>query len=312
MIWRNLTSCCVLTLAAAAGGTSYADTVAYWKFENDLLDASGSGNHATATGTAFSTNIFGAEVPRSGAVNTASLALGNSPQAPPPPQNAGNYLEVADDPSLDITAGSFTLEAWVWIDQTGDNSLRQYLLQKKNRDLGDAASAFIFMPKAGSIPGAPHGYVMALGLPDGSSMNFIFSSLGVSAPDDDSWHYVSVAVNRANGDVRFVLDDQIDLQPGAALGTAYAGNDNDETLYIGAHPTSVSTTFPDGANHGLAGGIDELRISNVYLPETELLVVPEPASVATGVLGMLSLLVLVWLRRADIKKQKSRSGEVRC
>ena len=312
MISCNATLVVVMTFVVAAGGTLSADTIAYWKFENDLLDASGHGNHAVATGTSYSGDVFDSPVPGTGSTNTASLALPNPINFPPPALNAGHYLEVADDPSLDFTAGSFTIEAWVWIDQTGNNPMRQYLLQKKNRSLGDATSAFIFLPKAGNLADSSNQHVMALGLPDGTSSNMIFSSLGVLAPDDDSWHYMSVAVNRANGDVRFVLDDQVDLQPGAALGMAFDGNDNNETLYIGAHPTTANSSFPDGANHGLTGGIDELRISNVYLSEAELLVVPEPDSIFLGALGMLSLVVLVWRRRAEVQRQKSQSGEVRC
>ena len=74
------------------------------------------------------------------------------------------------------------------------------------------------------------------------------------------------------------------------------GNDNDAPLYIGAHPTSVNASFPDGANHGFRGGIDELRISNVYLAESQLMVVPEPASLALGAVGILIAALLIWLR----------------
>ena len=155
------------------------------------------------------------------------------------------------------------------------------------------------MAKAGNLPDAPNDYAMAIGLPDGTSANMIYSSLGLAISPDNDWHYMSVAVDRVNGDVRFVLDNQVDLQLGVLNDpmTDYSGIDNNDPLYIGAHPAPFDpVNRPNSANWGFDGNIDELRISNTFLAESELLVVPEPATIALAIAGVVALGVITWAR----------------
>ena len=276
-----------------------AATVAYWRFEstNDTTDLSGFGNHATqsAAGTSFTTDVFGTPVPRTGPANAGSIFFDNDETINNGADSADHFLTVNYHTSLDIATGSFTIEAWVRLKRTGSNPLRQYIVQKKAATSSDDDAAFVFMAKAGGLSDAPNEYAMAFGLPDGTDGNMIYSSLGLSFPFDNDWHYMSVGIDRSNGDVRFVLDDQVDLQTGVLNHATidYSGIDNDDPLYIGAHSTSARSS---GANWGFAGDIDELRISNTFLPQSQLLAVPEPASVMMAAAGVLMLGLLYWLR----------------
>ena len=273
--------CCALTGRAA--------TVAYWKFDGGFLDLSGNGNTAIATGTSFTSDVFGTPIPRTGSANTSSLDLNNSFSFSPPSPAAIDYLSVPHDTSLDIATGSFTIEAWVRLDESGSDPARYYVAQQKDGSSTDPFSSFIFMAKVGGVRSSGDQSVMGLGLPDESSTNMIYSTLGFPGAVDNDWHYISVAVDRPSGDVRFVLDDQVELLSGAA--SSLTGMNNGETLYIGAHSTG------SGANHGFAGGIDELRISNTFLPESQLLVVPEPATIAGAVIGLFVLTLLIGYQR---------------
>ncbi len=271
-----------------------ATTIAYWRFENDLLDETG--NHdATHLGTdslKFSIDLFGNPVPRTGAANARSLELGNPTSTSPPVPSATDYLTVDHASSLNIATGSFTIEAYVKLDQAGANSIRQYLVQKNSTGAGDEGSSFIFMAKAGSLlPSGPSQSSLALALPDGvadavANENYIFSSLGIT---DNDWHHISVALERSTGDVRFTLDELVDLQPGAAAGSLFDGQDNTAPLYIGGHPTGVPSV-----NHGFDGYIDELRISDEFLATNQLLAVPEPSAAVTMIAGI--ILLLTWRR----------------
>ncbi len=182
------------------------------------------------------------------------------------------------------------------LDESGSDPVRYYVAQQKDGTSTDPFSSFIFMAKVGGVRSTGDQSVMGLGLPDGSSTNMIYSTLGFPGISDNGWHYISVAVERPSGDVRFVLDDQVELLSGAA--SSFAGINNGETLFIGAHSTG------SGANHGFAGGIDELRISNTFLPESQLLVVPEPATLSAAALGMMILALLIWRAKRRSKNKQ--------
>jgi len=286
---------CCLSPATAA-----AETVAYWRFENDLLDISGHGNDASATGTTFSADVFGSPVPQNGFTNLQSLQLAN---------DAGNveavdYLTVPHDASLNIATGGFTLEAWVQLDDFAVGDTRRYYVAQK-KDIGDkdGLASYSFIARMGNIADAADEQKLALELGDGvgpdGTIQRIVSDLLIN---DDQWHHVSVALHGTTGDVRFTLDDQVDLHA-AAVNLANL-HDNTDDLYIGAHPTPPN---PKGTtvNHGFAGGIDELRISNTYLTESQLLAaVPEPSAVTLAAAGAaLGCLLLTFHMRAGRRKR---------
>lgn len=291
---------CVLLVAVGTvawighGRLADATTIAYWRFENNLDDETTVNDATHPSGASLPTDIFGSPVPRTGAVNTQSLEFANPTSTVPPVPSATDYLQVAHSSSLNIATGSFTIEAYVKLDQAGANSIRQYLVQKNSIGAGDEGSSFIFMAKAGSLlPDGPNQSSLALALHDGvtdavANENYIFSSLGIN---DNNWHHISVALDRSTGDVRFTLDGLADLQPGAATGSLFDGQDNMSPLFIGAHPTASGAT---PINHGFDGYIDELRISDEFLATNQLLAVPEPSAVVTLVTGI--VLLLAWRR----------------
>mgnify|MGYP002623847610 FL=1 len=152
-------------------------TVGYWRFESNLLDASGNGNTGSHPPTpAFSTNVFGTSVPRNGLSNTRSLNLANS---------AGNvqaldYMTVADDPSLDIATGSFTIEAWIRLDEFAPTSTRRYYVAQK-KDIGDkdGLASYTFIARLGNIGSAGDEQKLALEFGDGVG------------PDGTPWRLIS-------------------------------------------------------------------------------------------------------------------------
>ena len=297
---RAMLSAVALALLVAPAS---AATIGYWRFESNLLDSSGNGNDAAATGTTYSTNVFATPVPATASANAQSLQLDN-PLAFTG-ENAPHYWKVAHDPSLNIATGSFTIEAWVRLNESGSDPMRQYIVHKKDHTASDAASSFFFMAKAGNLlPGTSDQSVMALGLPDGTTTHMIYSTLGLSGVADNDWHHMSVAVDRSSGNVRFTLDDQVDLQTSVAAVTSHPGWNNSDPLFIGAHPATFTASRPNGANWGLYGGVDELRISDTYLSTSQLLAVPEPTSLALAAVG--ALLFVGWIAFSARRRQMSK------
>ena len=278
-------------VSLAATSTARATTILDQDFENNLLDSSGNSNNASATGTSFSTNIFGSPVPRTGSPNTRSLELANT---------AGNtqavdYLTVAHDSSLNLAGGSFTIEGWVQLDEFASTSTRRYYLTQK-KDIGDTddLASYTFIARMGNIGVEADRQKLAFEMGDGSGgTQRVVSNLFIN---DSDWHHISVALDGTNGNVRFTLDDQTADTHAAAINTSNLF-DNSDLLYIGAHPTPPNAALTT-VNHGFDGRIDELRISNVFLPESQLLAVPEPATVNSAAAAVIVLCsFLAWAAR---------------
>lgn len=278
----------------APAATILPSTVAYWRFEDDLSDGaedeSPNANDATAVGPTPSSSVFGSPVPHNGEPNIQSLRLDNGDDADP----ALHYLELPDNPngSLDIATGSFTIEAWVRLDTFGAVPSREYLVHKKSTGNVDGAASFTFYARAGTI-GGPGGSVdspkLMLELHDTghAALGRIYSDLEL--PDFD-WHFISVALDATTDDVRFTLDHE---SPDVKSAAGITRKDNDQSLFIGAHAAPM---IDDPPNQGFDGHIDELRISNEFLPVSQLLNAPEPSAVIMLAIGWLAILPLVWRR----------------
>ncbi|MFC1765557.1 sulfatase-like hydrolase/transferase [Planctomycetota bacterium] len=218
-----------------------------------LVDRFPLGNNGQAiSGNGGAGPVFSTDVPHAndfvvGETNTRSLDF---------EQDSQNYIQIPDGRGLDFGQAPFTIEAWIKFESmpTGaDLASVRPVVMKKVIGASDASMDYMFLAACGSF-GSRRGYAnMALLL--GSTP--VVSRLAIS---DSGWHYISVAFDPVMGLVRFILDDQTDMQSTSAAGSANAG-----PLVIGAHFNNAGIV--DSAFDGL---IDELSITDGFLTETEL------------------------------------------
>ncbi len=201
-------------------------------------------------------------IPQTVADNTLGLQLG------------GDGYVIVPDPDDRLSAGgaSFTIEAWVRLDQlsnTSGSNQRQFLVQKKELVSPGSQSDYSFLVQGGNLQqsvgenfgktGSFSGRELVVLLGDGSGTWSVTSSLEI---DDFAWHHVSVAYDAGTGEFRFGLDGEFEtiLVPGQGFTT------NGGPLLIGAH-TSASGVY----NQFLRGAVDEVRITAEALSIDRLL-----------------------------------------
>jgi len=239
--------------AATPSGT----TVGYWRFDNDgktagqtagmVRDESGYGNDGSAVNSPlYSANVFASPVPRTGAANTLSLDF---------ERTQAQYITIPDDNTLDFGDTSFTIEAWFKFESVpSDGDDMQWIVNKR----GSGQAKFSDYGVAFSGPGTiNYGATMEgeLVLARGNGSQILIGS-GLTCTDLASWHYVSVAFDADNNDVRFILDDATSI-----VHSELNASVNGQPLAIGGE---VGFRYFDGL-------IDEVRISNAFLPVEDLL-----------------------------------------
>ena len=242
------------------------EPIAYWRFEGDfsteVLDSGPLGLNGQNVNAAASGQVGPLEVPQTNALNFQACDL------------TGQVYVTVPDPNLELGMGgeSFTVEAWVRLNQLSDTSganQRQTLVQKKPLSAGGSTLDYLFLVQGGNTaitfdrnygkPGSDIGgreLVAIFG--DGVSSWSVTSYLKIT---DLEWHHVAFCVNMESNEMEFVLDGQRQTIP-------FDGypNLNDGPLLIGAH-TNASGTY----NHFLRGQIDELRVVHGVVPDELLL-----------------------------------------
>jgi hypothetical protein len=255
-----------LAVALFAIATSHADTVLHLRFDTDtdveadlpalsVLDTSGEENQVTPVNSPlYSADTPAPTVPLTGASNAFSLHL---------MRTGIQRLVVSDDDSLDFGPGSsFTIEAFVRLDTVGSSAgggFRQYLVHKKSGNNADSRLNYGFLVASGNVSGGNgSGRQLALQLGDGMTFSTIYSDLEIT---DTDWHYVAVRYNDVTKTAVFTLDG---FSNAKTTTQSIAANGLD--LLIGAHQ-NASGQFLENFD----GKIDELRISNVFLANADLL-----------------------------------------
>lgn len=116
---------------------------------------------------------------------------------------------------------------------------------------------------------------------------------GVSV-NDGEWHYIAFTYDSASGLAQLYVDDQVFSNTGSQAG---------DVMYWGgasATPTVTIGYQMDGNPGNDIGTLDEIRFSDVALAEEDLLrstpIIPEPRTVAMGVLALLTGLGLQFRR----------------
>jgi parallel beta-helix repeat protein len=238
----------------------FASGAAYWRFESEsassALDSGPNALHGTYSGGALLlADVATSTVAQSGAGNSRSLDLNyTSP-------TAGGVVTVPDASPIDLGATSFTIEAWVRLEQlSGTTSAsRQWLCQKKPTASADASLDYGVLVQAGDL--GTSGRELAFRAGSGSAESGVTSSLGIS---DLLWHHVSVAYDASTGNVRFGLDGSFETVSFAKPAFVNSG-----PLRIGGH-----TNASGAANQFLRGFVDEMRISREFLAPHRLLRAP--------------------------------------
>ena len=240
--------------------------VGYWRFEEDGTNLGFSDLQGDLQGDSGVVVDVGVDaVPGIlGAVNRGSLEIGDT-----------GFVRVRDpDQRFAMGRGSFTIEAWVRLDELGamgDPGRRQYLVQRKPGDSGGSRMDYAFLVQGGNLPtgvdrryGKPSGLSgreMVLQFGDGADTWCVTSYLEIEAT---GWHHVSAAIDARSATVRFGIDGRFET-------IEYEGSDVDRyasqgNLILGAH-TNSSGQF----NQRLRGAIDEVRIIRGVIPVDALL-----------------------------------------
>ncbi|MHC4810109.1 MAG: LamG-like jellyroll fold domain-containing protein [Planctomycetota bacterium] len=239
--------------------------VAYWRFEADsgtYADSGPNGLDGTPTNAQPIADVPVGSVPRTNAANITSGLLGGD-----------GFVTVSDtDGLLSFGGESFTVEAWVRVDEISDTSgpnQRQFLVQKKGLTAPGRTQDYSILVQGGDVSGSVSqnfgktsgfsGREIVVLFGSGSSVWSVTSFLQIRTP---GWHAVSVAYDGASGDVRFGVNGVYQT-----IGTAGPGHTtNPGPLLIGAH-TNASGAY----NQFLRGAVDEVRIADAFLPLEELL-----------------------------------------
>lgn len=220
-----------LPMAMPVTAADAAKLVGHWQFTTDASDRSGYGNHGTLTGNA---SIVG-----------AALNLDGD----------GDYVEVADSSSLDITS-ELTIEAWVQttIDMAGDPDMQVV-------DKGEHASStgYMLMIYDGDLYGR---------------VNKAGNTACIAAyPNDGAMHHVAYTFK--SGEQKLYID-----------GAMVASKSAVTTVVVNSHPLLIGKGV-NRTNYDWTQVIDDVRIWSEALPQARLMDTSPPVvTITTPVNGM--------------------------
>jgi hypothetical protein len=162
-----------------------------------------------------------------------------------------NYVEAPDQSWLNMGTGDFSIDAWVRINSSADDSGVVVLLDKRESSPIQGYHFFL--------------YNGLLGVQLANNDNFTNYVSTTAVPPDGAWHLIAVTVHRAKNGGTWYLDNK-------AVGTfdpsAYNGLSLDSTgvpLVFGKREIGL------GGDGFFKGGMDELEIFNRALSPAEVL-----------------------------------------
>ncbi len=272
----------VAVAVAPIACTALAAGQSHWRFEETVgfvVQDSGP-NGLAGTLNAFPSRVAAVPVdpvPFTDQSNLRSLDLNWQSTS------SGGIVQISDLGGL-LSFGpsrSFTVEAWVKLDQLSDTSgggQRQHLCQKKAFAADSTADYAIRVQRGDNSPGTAYGKTsdftgreLQIVFGDGSGQWSVTSHLEI---DDLEWHFVSVACDVQARTIRFGLDGAFEtIAYGPEGRTA-----NNGPLLLGARWNASGTL-----NQFLRGSIDEVRVSPRVVPIDQLLDAPPQDCNANGV-----------------------------
>ncbi len=261
-----------------------AATVAYWRFEDGTdgvvnstyVDSSGNDSTMTVNGAVGSTDVMWPIVPDTGQANAlAADYVATSP-------DSGDYLTTDGSQYIDtfnFDGAGWTIEAVVKFNDYGTNSVfaRPGIVCKEGELGVDRYPYFNLQLDTSSE------VLRVVTARDGGSRRIITSSQHI---DLGKWYAIAVTYDRAAVDsdraVELYVKEETDLtydKVGDSGGPWSAIDLN------GDLPWTIGRGFRDNAGKGYVDGtIDEVRISDVVLAESDFLgTIPEPSLIIGGI-----------------------------
>ncbi len=281
----------LLLLPLAMSATANAASIGYYRFENGsfLTDSSGNDNTLTVETSPINRTPVEYALPVSGdgsdffnPVPQNGLANGQAASFDGAGDNGDRFRTNSNSAFLSST---FTLELMFNANNLTNNQLLVGVFDASQDDRAWG----LFLHTSGQLQ-------LALSS-DGANSSSLFSNTGTASTGGtptgltiaaDTDYYAAVSVD-LSGDVNFYLKNL--TTNGSLLTSTF-------TSPLGSLHTdySVFSIGAQGSNSGsgsrFGGIIDEVRYSNTVLPQSELLVIPEPSTIVLfGLTGMAMLFI---------------------
>lgn len=161
------------------------------------------------------------------------------------------YVQAVDQPQLDMGTGDFSIDAWVKIASSADDSGIVVLMDKRQSSPIQGYHLFIYNGRLG--------VQLASG---GNSTNYLSTT---TFPANGAWHLVAVTVHRATNGGTLYVD-------GAPVGTFDPSAYNGLSLNSGGTPLMIGVREASLYGGGyFKGAMDELQIFNRALSPAEVL-----------------------------------------
>jgi hypothetical protein len=210
--------------------------VAYWPFNGNANDESGSSNHGTVYGASLTTD-------RCGRPNSAYSFDGED-----------DYIEVGHDPSLNVGTGDFTICCWLFMDQYPVIDVR--IVGKFSRY------------RTGPIHADNYGYTLVVWSTGIARVGVGEAGTGEgvgSLEPLDTGRWIFLTGVRSGGVLSLYVDGEIQ----GSVGSSRNG-DNEVTVEIGASKIDISDV------RWFEGCLDDIRIYNRALSTDEIALLADP------------------------------------
>ncbi len=262
-----------VALVFLLSSVSHAATIGYWRFEGDSINTAnpGTGN-LTATGTGVTTTALAGSGATSDFFNPVPLTSAANTQTAT--GFTGNVNKgFSSDDFLDLSGNNaFTIEALFSSSNVSSGSNQTLAGQWK---ASNGYRSFLFQVQNGGQMGL---YVSGNGI---AAETYITTTADLKAANNRD--YYAAATFSASG-VTLFLQDLTDPEGSLAtetFSTPLMNVQNSNAKFtIGGYDSSFQNPF--------RGDIDEVRLSDVVLSQSELLVIPEPSSLVLLGMGVLA------------------------
>lgn len=286
--------CLVLTAALvllAFPAFAPAAVVGHWRFEdggNLGTDSGPNGLDLTVAGATSVSTVFPNPVPGTGNPNALAADFDIA---------GSQYLHVADNALFSFQ--DFTVEAYVQLESAGSGTTVRTIAGHMRTTTSSSAAWQIGVTGTGSGLGARRLFLQLSS--DGSNIVNFVSPYSIQNLTN---YYVaaSVDITGTGTDVTFYYQD---LSAGGELLSSIVSNAGITSLADSAANFGIGATFSGSSStRHFNGIIDEVRLSNTTLGQSELLAVPEPGAASLLLLGGLSLWMMGRGRSLRVKSMR--------